>query len=163
MLGGEDILTSLLYTLGCANMDGIGAVKNEALGLAWLSRGVALGCPRSIGRIGMYHMGFDNPTLPVSQIKVRDLAKAKEMLSAAAEQGNEEAMTRLGLLLLRGGGKVELVASAYDHGDAVKWLRQAAHSGSFEAEALLALTYFKMKLYSKARQVRSFQFSCLTD
>jgi TPR repeat protein len=163
VLGGNDILTSVLYTLGCAYMDGVGVVSNEALALAWFSRGVALGSPQAISRIGVYNMGFCNPVLPVSKMKVRNLAKAKEMLTAAADLGDEEAMTRLGLLLLRGGGTVELGASAYDHGDAIKWLRKAAHSGSFEAEALLALTYFKMKLYSKARQVRASAIPSLAD
>jgi len=63
-------------------------------------------------------------------------------------------MSRLGLLLLRGNGVSELGDSVYDNAEAVKWLRAGAKGGSFEAQTLLGLAYFKMKLYSKAQQVR---------
>jgi TPR repeat protein len=98
-------------------------------------------------------MGFDNPVLPAAKIKIVNASKAREFLARAAEQGDVLAMSRLGLLLLRGNGVSELGDSVYDNAEAVKWLRAGAKGGSFEAQTLLGLAYFKMKLYSKAQQV----------
>lgn len=71
----------------------------------------------------------------------------------AASRGDHTAAAALGGFLCRGCGKFNIDASAYDCGEAIKYLRTSSDSGqSLKATCLLALNYFKMRMYSKAWQ-----------
>lgn len=81
---------------------------------------------------GMYYQGL---TVPV------DKEKAAALYRMSADRGNEEAMVRLGIMLMTGDGTEQ------DYLEASKYFRMASERGNYDAKYFLAL------LYSRGRGV----------
>jgi TPR repeat protein len=134
----QDLQTVAQFRIGQAYYQGYGAKQSYEKAIEWLTRAAKAGnSPGSVqaqNMLGMYY----------SRHESQNLKTAFSWHIEAALNGSADSMAAVGQMLLDGHG------CKRNDEEGLEWLRKAAHSGNVYGTALLALNYFRKKLYSKA-------------
>lgn len=112
-------------------MSGRGVKKDEAKGIEWLRRSLALPPDHPDFQVVLGKLYLDE----FDRFLKHNYSTAMELFQQAAAKGNAEAQYQIGFLYEYGQGVTR------DLEKAMKWYRQAAENGYAEAQAEIGITY----------------------